>query len=125
MPLRGGHGCERSVEHLSAHGFLFVVAQLIVVAALAAVLVRHHRRLPAAASAVRRHAVPVAIMVAFALWSVFLRLQPERRGADPFSYTLGVFDGVSLAGILLLGALHGFLVRAAARGAAWGQGQTL
>jgi hypothetical protein len=112
------------VEHLSPHGLLFVALQLVVVVVLALLVVRHHAR-HAGAHAFRLHGLPLMLVALFALWYGVLRVQPARMGGDPFAYSLGIFDGVTLAGVVFLLLLHVVLVRVYRRQAASGAGKTL
>jgi hypothetical protein len=89
------------VEHLSPHGLLFVGLQVLVVVALAIVVARRHR-----AHGGRPHGFVALLCLLFVAWYGLLRVQPFRMGGDPFAYTLGIFDGVSIMGIVLLLILH-------------------
>ncbi len=111
------------MEHLSPHGLVFVALQALIVLALHWALHRWHDD-PAGKARIepgktdesgsrRRffHAVPLLFGLGFIAWTVVLRVQPSRQGGDPFAYTLGIFDGVSLAGITTLVLAHLLLHR--------------
>ncbi len=107
------------MEHLSPHGFAFVILQLVIVLALHWALFKWHVRVTpkrpiprqtGAPPGPRRprsaHAIPMLAALGFVAWYLVLRIQPSRMGGDSFAYSLGVFDGVSVAGLASLVLVH-------------------
>lgn len=110
------------MEHLSPHGLAFVALQLVIVLAFHWALFKWHGRLTPKRPAPRvagappgpdrprsAHAIPMLAGLGFVAWYLVLRIQPARMGGDSFAYSLGVFDGVSVAGLLSLVLMHTLL----------------
>lgn len=104
------------MEHVSLHGLAFAGLQWLIVMALHWGIWRWHVGALDAEGVQRRsrralHGIPLLVGLGFVAWYIVLRTRPIERGADPFVYSLGVFDGVSLAGLGSLVLLHFLLVR--------------
>lgn len=117
------------MEHLSPHGLAFVALQLVIVLAFHWALFKWHGRLtpkrpaprpagapPAPERPRSAHAIPMLAGLGFVAWYLVLRMQPGRMGGDSFAYSLGVFDGVSVAGLSSLVLMHTLLTLRGATG---------
>lgn len=93
------------MEHFSTHGVAIALLQFIFVLVLLWVQgVWRQRRVVAGKP--DDLTVTALLLVALVLEFAVMRWQPLRRGADVFSYSLGLFDAFTLAGIVFLVVLH-------------------
>lgn len=110
---------------------VFALLQLVIVLVLHWALYRWHRGPGRALSHTQEkgprgtgrerspravHAVPILVGLGFVAWYLLLRTRPAAMGGDPFAFTLGVFDGISLAGITSLALMHLVLTRDSGHG---------
>jgi hypothetical protein len=100
------------MEHVSLHGLAFAGLQLVIVLALHWALWRWHDPKRAGPRTPRtQHAIPMLVGLGFIAWYLLLRTRPAARGGDPFEFTLGIFDGISIAGITTLVLVHMMLTK--------------
>lgn len=93
------------MDHVSGHGVAIAFLQFLFVLGLLWVqdLWRQRRRRAGKPDAV---AVSGLLMLALLVEATLLRWQPLQRGADPFSYSLGLFDAFTVAGLVFLALQH-------------------
>ena len=88
-------------EHLSPHGLVFVALQVVFILGIV-VVDRRIRVKRAAAGRASTWTLPAREVALVLAEYAFLRVQPALMGGDAWHYTLGIFDGVTLMGILLI-----------------------